>query len=94
MRKRFGEIVDQAAAGERIVIERAGQPIAALVPLADLDLVDPARRKAGRLAAIDDIVRLAKQFKVDPDFDAGATIRSQRLARERQIAESIRKGAR
>src|SRR5881397_3552861 len=93
VRKRFGEIVDQAAAGERIVIERAGQPIAALVPLADLDIVDPERRKAGRLAAIDDIVRLAKRFKVDADFDAGATIRSQRLARERQIAESIRKGA-
>lgn len=93
VRKRFGQIVDEAAAGERIVIERAGQPIAALVPLSDLALVDPERRKAERLRAIDDIVRRAKRFKVDPAFDAAAALRSQRLAREQQIAENIRKSS-
>src|SRR3989337_2210436 len=46
VRRRFGQIIDQAAAGERIVIERAGQPVAALVPLADLARVDPDRRRA------------------------------------------------
>ena len=32
VRKRFGQLLDEAAAGERLLIERAGQPIAALVP--------------------------------------------------------------
>jgi prevent-host-death family protein len=94
VRRRFGQIIDEAAAGERIVIERAGQPIAAIVPLSDLALVDPERRKAERLKAIDDIVRLSKRFKVDPAFDTAAAVRSQRLERERQIAHNIRKGTR
>ena len=93
VRKRFGQIVDEAAAGERIVIERAGQPIAAIVPLSDLALVDPERRKAERLRAIDDIVRHARRLKVDPAFDAAAAVRSQRLAREAQIAENIRRAS-
>jgi prevent-host-death family protein len=59
VRKRFGEIVDQAAAGERIVIERAGQPIAALVPLSDLDQLDPESVRGRRLAALDGIRRRA-----------------------------------
>ena len=92
VRRRFGQIVDEAAAGERIVIERAGQPIAAIVPLSDLALVDPERRKAERLKAIDDIARMAKRFKVDPSFDAEAAIRSQRDARTRQIAANVRRG--
>ena len=93
VRKRFGQIVDEAAAGERIVIERAGQPIAAIVPLSDLALVDPERRKAVRLKAIDDIVRRAKRFKIDPGFDAASAIRNQRLAREQQIAENVRRAS-
>jgi prevent-host-death family protein len=93
VRKRFGQIVDEAAAGERIVIERAGRPIAAIVPLSDLALVDPERRKAERLKAIDDIVRRAKRFKIDPAFDAATAIRIQRLAREQQIAENVRRAS-
>ena len=33
LRNHGGEIVDRAAAGERIVITRAGKPVAELVPL-------------------------------------------------------------
>lgn len=33
LRNHGGEIVDRAAAGERIVITRAGRPVAELVPL-------------------------------------------------------------
>ena len=94
VRRRFGEIVDQATAGERIVIERAGQPIAALVPLSDLALVDPERRKAERLAAIDEIVRQAKRLKVDRSFDPAAAVRQGRLERERQIGRNLGRGAR
>jgi prevent-host-death family protein len=85
VRKKFGEIVDAAAAGERIVIERAGQPLCAIVPLADLALVDPDRRKAARLAAIDDIVRMARRRNVSPDVDAAALIRKQRDDRTSHI---------
>ena len=91
VRKRFGEIVDQAAAGERIVIERAGQPIAALVPLADLELVDPERRKAVRLAAIDDIERMARRRRFTTDLDVERIIHEQRLEREAQIEANIRR---
>jgi prevent-host-death family protein len=90
VRRRFGEIVDAAARGERIVIERAGQPVAALVPLSDLALVDPERRKAARLAAIDEIVRLARRRPFAKDFDAANVIREQRDERTRHIAETIK----
>ena len=33
LRNHGGEIVDRAAAGERIIITRAGKPVAELVPL-------------------------------------------------------------
>ncbi len=81
VRARFGQIVDEAAAGERIVIERAGQPVAAIVPLADLALVDPERRRAGRLAAIEDIRRLAARRPFPAGFDPEAAIREQRERR-------------
>ena len=93
VRKRFGQIVDEAAAGERIVIERAGQPIAAIVPT-DLALVDPERRKAERLAALDDIARHARRLKVHPDFDAAKAIREQRDERGRQIGDNVRRAMR
>jgi prevent-host-death family protein len=88
VRKRFGEIVDQAAAGERIVIERAGLAIAAIVPLADLELVDPDRIKARRLAAIDDIRRRAREQPFDLTSDAAELIRRQRSEREVHIART------
>lgn len=91
VRRRFGEIVDQAAAGERIVIERAGQPIAALVPLADLELVDPERRRAARLAAIDEIERIARRRPFPVDLDVERLVREQRTERAAQITATIRR---
>jgi prevent-host-death family protein len=93
VRRRFGEIVDEAAAGERIVIERAGQPIAAIVPLSDLEQVDPGRRKAARLAAIDSIVRLAREHPFEIRGDPAELMRKQRRDRERQIARNIKAGS-
>ena len=77
VRAKFGEILDAAAAGERIVIERAGQPVAALVPLSDLDIHDPDKIRARQREAIDRIRRRAPLIKAmgDPDFDATAWIR-------------------
>jgi prevent-host-death family protein len=93
VRRRFGEIVDQAAAGERIVIERAGQPIAALVPLADLDLVDPERVKASRLAAIDRIRRMAERHPFTLNAPIEEMLHALRLEREEQIARTIREAS-
>lgn len=81
VRRRFGQIVDEAAAGERIVIERAGRPVAAMVPLSDLELTDPDRRRAARLAAIDDIRQLAVRRPLPAGFDPVEAIRAQRRAR-------------
>ena len=85
VRRRFGEIVDQAAAGERIVIERAGQPVAAIVPLSDLAEVDPDRIRRTRLAAIDEIRRAAARRPIMPGFDPVAAVRAGRDERQRRI---------
>lgn len=55
----LSRLVDAAAAGEEILIARAGRPVARLVPLQ----APPAapRRRLGRLAG---------QLKVAADFDA------------------------
>ena len=90
VRKRFGEIVDQAAAGERIVIERAGQPIAAIVPLADLDLIDPERQKAARLQAVDRIRRMAERYPFTLNEPVEDLIHEMRIERQEQIARTIR----
>lgn len=84
VRRKFGQIVDEAAAGERIVIERAGQPIAAIVPLSDLELVDPERRKAERLRAFEEIRRMAARHPFalhEPAADLVRRMRDERPAR-------------
>ncbi|MGH2407381.1 MAG: type II toxin-antitoxin system Phd/YefM family antitoxin [Candidatus Limnocylindrales bacterium] len=81
VRKHFGQLLDEAGRGERIVIERAGQPIAALVPLSDLAAVDPEEKRAQRLAAHEEMRRLAREFAAEPGrepFDAVAFIRRDR----------------
>jgi prevent-host-death family protein len=61
VRAHFGRIMDEAAAGERFVIERAGSPVAAIVPMSDLAIVDPERRRERERAALDELRRLAKR---------------------------------
>lgn len=79
VRKQFGRILDEAAAGERIVIERSGRPIAGLVPIADLEEHDPERRTAGRLEALARIRRMAAETRVRyGPFDAAAAVRADR----------------
>ena len=92
VRKRFGEIVDQAAAGERIVIERAGQPIAALVPLSDLDQLDPETRRGRRLAALEGIRRRAARRPASTE-DVVELIRRMRDERTEQILRAAGHGA-
>jgi prevent-host-death family protein len=88
VRRRFGAILDEAAAGEQIVIERAGQPVAALVPLTDLDEVTPDARKRRRLEAIAEIKRLAREYPVDIPDPAGL-VRKMREERDAQIIANV-----
>ena len=55
----FSRLVDEAAAGEEIIIAKAGKPVAKLAPLAPA-VMRPSR-KLGALAG---------QASVPPDFDA------------------------
>jgi prevent-host-death family protein len=89
VRRRFGQIVDEAAAGERIVIERAGRPVAAIVPLADLDRVDPDRIRAARLVAIDELARMARRHPFPAGFDAVAAVRRGRAERDARILDAV-----
>ena len=58
VRAKFGQVLDEAAAGERFIVERAGAPVAAIVPLRDLELSDPAVTKDRRMAAVDRLVAM------------------------------------
>lgn len=54
----FSRLVDRAAAGEEIIIAKAGQPVAKLVPLAT---APQEKRRLGLLAG---------RAVIPPDFDA------------------------
>lgn len=93
VRRRFGRILDEAAAGERIVIERAGQPIAGLVPLADLEAHDPEARKRRQLAALERMRRLAERVQRESGpfkKDAATIVREDRDARTAKMVRVLR----
>lgn len=81
VRARFGQVIDEAAAGERIVIERAGQPIAAIVPLTDLAALDPEAERDRKMAALAALVRLAAKGASPGRVSAVALIRAERNRR-------------
>jgi prevent-host-death family protein len=89
VRKRFGAILDEAAAGEQIVIERAGQPVAALVPLSDLQDTSREARIRRRVEAIEEMQRLARRYPVSIPDPAGL-IRQMREERTEQILRAVR----
>ncbi len=85
MRRRLGEILDAASAGERILIERDHRPLAYLVSVEDGGRLDAAgdevRRR--RLAALDRLevfaAEMATKYPMKPgDLDAAALIRLDR----------------
>lgn len=79
VRAKFGQVLDEAAAGERFIVERAGQPVAAIVPLADLDIADPEKIRQRRLAAVRELARMGQRNRERfGPFDAAAAIREDR----------------
>lgn len=65
VRKRLGEILDAASAGERILIERDHRPVAYLISVEEGQRLDGGReqRIARRLAALDRLSALGKRMK-------------------------------
>jgi prevent-host-death family protein len=79
VRARFGQVLDEAAAGERFIVERAGLPVAAIVPLADLEAMDPERVRTRRLAAVEQMRRMGERSRrLRGPVDAAALIRADR----------------
>jgi prevent-host-death family protein len=90
VRRRFGQLLDEAAAGERIVIERAGQPRAALVSLDDLEHLDPARALARKREALEMLGRMARSRPAAVGFDAARAVRESRDERAAHIEALVR----
>ena len=65
MRKRLGEILDAASAGERILIERDHRPLAYLISVEEAQRLDPDREElaARQTAAFDRLRALAEEMK-------------------------------
>ncbi len=85
MRKRLGEILDAASAGERILIERDHRPLAYLVSVEEgqrIGAIDEERRKR-RLAALDRLEAFAAEMAIKyprqpGDPDAATAVRMDR----------------
>lgn len=63
LRKRLGQILDEASAGERFLIERDHRPLAVLVSVEDAQRLDEDReeRIRRRLAALDRLVERGEE---------------------------------
>src|ERR687892_242363 len=63
LRRRMGEILDRASAGERIVVERDRHPLAVLVPYEDAVRLDesPAQARARALGVLDRLEASARR---------------------------------
>jgi prevent-host-death family protein len=99
MRKRLGEILDAASAGERILIERDHRPLAYLISVEAAARLDPDRDEviAQRIKALDDLLAFGAEMKEKyPDPDAGLTaaeiIRQERDRRADQILRNAERG--
>jgi len=89
LRKRLGELLDAASAGERIQIERDHRPLAVLVSIEDGRHLDEDREATikRRLAALDRLdafaKRMAGEYPGEPD-DGMTTVEWIRAERERR----------
>jgi len=101
MRKRLGEILDAASAGERILIERGHRPLAYLISVEDAKRLDPDREQllAQRIAALDRLRALGEEMRgKDYEPDDGLTdaewLHQQRVLRAEQIDRAASSGRR
>jgi prevent-host-death family protein len=73
LRKKLGEILDAASAGERIVIERDRHPVAVLVSYEDAQRLEESReeRLQRSRAALDRLEALAQQMAREKPWPEG-----------------------
>lgn len=73
MRKRLGEILDAASAGERILIERDHRPLAYLVSVEEGASLgeSPDELRARRFAALDRIDEFARRMEIEHPSQPG-----------------------
>jgi prevent-host-death family protein len=96
LRKRLGEILDAASAGERILISRDGRPLAYLVSIEDGARLDGHEDRVQRsLAALDRLdelrARIARDYPTtEPGMTEAEWIRQERERRTDQIEEAVR----
>lgn len=95
MRKRLGEILDAASAGERILIERDHRPLAYLVSVEDAERLDPDPDELlkQRLDALDRLVALGdrmhgKDFEPDDGLTTSEWIRQDHDRRSERISRA------
>ena len=87
LRKRLGELLDAASAGERLLIRRDGRPLAVLVSVEDGRRLDEAANEMRdrRMAALDRLeelaARIAREYPRGPEVPDAAT--AVRLDRDR-----------
>lgn len=88
LRRRLGEVLDRASAGERIVVERDRRPMAVLVSYEDAVRLEegPNERRARALAALDRLQAFAQRMTDDAAGtlpDAATAIREERAGGHR-----------
>lgn len=86
LRKRLGQILDEASAGQRFLIERDHRPLAVLVSVEDAARIDEEReaRIKRRLAALDRLIELGKEFRRDHPSDLHV-VDAVRMDRDRDL---------
>lgn len=85
LRRRLGELLDQASAGERILVERDRRPLAVLVPYEDAMRLEDAPEAvvARSLAALDRLEAFAQRTVGDhPDPDGLSAVTILRAERD------------
>lgn len=82
LRRRVGEMLDRASAGERIVVERDRRPLAVIVPYSDATALGETaeQRRQRRQRALRQLEELGRRLQLtDPEgLDAEAAIRRER----------------
>ncbi len=94
MRKRLGEILDAASAGEQILIERDHKPLAYLVSYEDGErLVGREERIARRLKALDELVEIGKEYRRQHPWQPGemSSVESIRWDRDHRDEEKYQR---
>jgi prevent-host-death family protein len=88
LRKRLGQILDEASAGERFLIERDHKPLAVLVSVEDAQRIDEEKqeRLRRRMAALDRLVELGKEGRKKYPSDLTA-VQAVRLDRDRDLRD-------